>query len=160
MKKLGEGWQKAGGMRSWDKQDNIKHRGWEESINCSIATNKNLWLINAVFLDSEEKQAETWLAVRNLRSWSHALTCSGSAFAGAVAGAGPLLHRMVNDGHKKPRGRGRGKAEEREEEERLKSFQLVWCCFSVLIPFNGFFYTHSNSLNSLNPIGWALIEKE
>lgn len=73
----------------------------------------------------------------NLRFWSHALTHSGSGFAGAVAEAGPLPHGMVNDGHKEPR--GREKAEEREEEERLKLFQFVWCCFSVLIPFNGFF---------------------
>lgn len=64
------------------------------------------------------------------------------------------------DGHNLVRERGRGKAGEREQEERLKSFQLAWCYFSVLIPFNGFFYTHSNSLNSLNPVGWALVETE
>lgn len=57
LKKLGEGWQRAGGVWSWDKQDNIKHRGLEDSINCSITINKNLWLINkSVFLDSAEKQ--------------------------------------------------------------------------------------------------------
>lgn len=145
-------------MQSWEKQDDSKHRGWEESINC---INKNLWLINAIFLHSAEKQAATWLVVINLRSWSHALTRSGSGFAGAVAGAGSFLHRMVNDGDKELRGRQR-----KQEEERLKSFQLfrpgklVWCCSSELIPSNGFCYTHSNSLNSLNPAGRALIEKE
>lgn len=74
-------------------------------------------LISAVFLDSAEKQVETCLVVRNLRSWSHALTHSGSVFAGAVVGAGPLLHRMVNDGHKELRERGRGKAGETEGRE-------------------------------------------
>lgn len=113
-------------------------------------------------LDSAEKQAETWLVVRNLRSWSHTWAHSGSGFAGAIAGAGSRLHRVVNDGwSQRAEGKGKGgRQRKREEEERLKSFQLTWCYFSVLIPFNGFFYTHRNALNSLNPAGRALIEKE
>lgn len=74
-------------MQSWDKQDNIKHRGLEKSGNCIIYVFKK-WLTTAVFLDSAEKQTEMWVVVKNHRSWYHYWTCSGSGFAGAAAGAG------------------------------------------------------------------------
>lgn len=102
MEQPGEGWQGAGGAWSWDTQD-MECRGLEERVNCSITASEDLGSINAV-LGSAEKQAEMWL-VRNLRSWSHALTLSGPGLAGAAAGAGPLRHRMVSDGHKERRGR-------------------------------------------------------
>lgn len=48
MTKLREGWQI--GMWSWEKQNNIKHRGLEDNINWSIAASKNPWFKNADFL--------------------------------------------------------------------------------------------------------------